>query len=204
MHGIWNLLPKDVPMPTPTLIVIGTSAGGLQALSALLGMLPNDLDAPVCVARHADPSRKSLMPQILSRVGTLTVAPFESGAPLLPGHLFVAPAGHHLLIEHTQVNVLQEWPKHPRDDIDRLFQSAAASYGCRLIAVILTGKLTDGTAGLQSVKHHGGTTIIQDPEEAAFPSMPNSAQARCAIDYCLSLAHIALLLPRLLLDMASH
>ncbi len=190
-------------MPIPTLIVIGTSAGGVNALQTLIGALPHDLDAPVCIARHADPSRESLLPQILRRERTLTVAPFQSGAQLLPGHLFVAPASHQLLIEHAQVRVLQERPQWPRDDIDRLFQSAAASYGCRLIGVILTGRLTDGTEGLQSVKLQGGTTIIQDPEEAAFPSMPRSAQARCAIDYCLPLAHIALLLPRLLVDMIS-
>ena len=192
-------------MPTPPLIVIGTSAGGVSALSPLLGGLPNDLNAPVCIARHADPTRASLLPQILSRVGTLTVAPFQSGAPLLPGHLFVAPAGHHLLIEHTQVRVLQERPKRPRDDIDRLFHSI----GCCLVWLPDHCRDPDREidrwdSGLANRQAAGGTTIIQDPEEAAFPSMPQSAQARCAIDYCLTLAHIVLLLPRLLGDMASH
>src|SRR5512142_1618084 len=124
-HGIWSLFPKEEAMPIPTLIVIGTSAGGVNALQTLIGALPNDLDAPVCIARHADPSRESLLPQILSRLRTLTVDPFGSGAQLLPGQLFVAPAGQQLLIEHTQASVLQEGPKRPRDDIDRLFQSAA-------------------------------------------------------------------------------
>ena len=191
-------------MSNPALIVIGTSAGGVSALITLLGGLPKDLDAPVCIAHHANPTRPSMLPDILSRLGTLTVAPFQSGAQLIPGHLFLAPSGHHLLIEGKQVIVLTRPSQQPRNDIDRLFQSAASSYGSRLIAVVLTGSLTDGTAGLQTVKQHGGITIIQDPEEAAFPSMPRSAQAHCTIDYCLPLAHIALLLPRLIGGVASR
>lgn len=94
---------------------------------------------------------------------------------------------------HTEEIILPR----PRDDIDRLFHSAALSYGHRLIGVVLTGRLHDGTLGMQAVKEHGGVTIIQDPDQAAFPSMPRSAQAQCQIDHCLPLGEIVPLVLRL-------
>ncbi len=185
-------------MSKHALIVIGTSAGGVPALITLVGGLSKELDAPICIARHTEPTRPSKLPDILTRLGTLPAFHPQSGSQLVPGHIFLAPPDHQLLIEGEQVIVVQKPLQQPRDDIDRLFQSAAVSYGSQVIAVILTGRLTDGTRGLQTVKEHCGTTIIQDPEEAAFPSMPRSAQTHCTIDYCLPLGQIAPLLQRLI------
>ena len=184
-------------MSKHTLIVIGTSAGGIPALTILVGGLQKDLDASICVARHADPTRSSVLPDILTRLRTLPASYPQPGTQLTPRHIFLAPSDHQLLIEREQMIVVQEPQQHPRDDIDRLFQSAAIAYGPQVIGIILTGRLTDGTRGLQIVKQHGGTTIIQDPNEATFPSMPHSAQKHCTIDYCLPLAQIAPLLQRL-------
>ncbi len=184
-------------MSDHALIVIGTSAGGVRALVKLVSGLPMELASPICIALHTEPTRPSDLPGILTRIGTLTASHPQSGARLIPGHLFLAPMDSQLLIEGEQILVVQEPLQQPRNDIDRLFASAAASYGSWVIAVLLTGRLADGTRGMQIVKEHGGTTIIQDPDEAAFASMPRSAQAHCAIDYCLPLAQIAPLLQRL-------
>lgn len=190
-------------MSERVLIVIGTSAGGVRALIKLVGGLPKDLDASVCVAFHAEPGRPSMLPDILNRLRTLIASHPQSYAHLIPGHLFLAPTDYQLLIEGEQVIVAHTPSQRPRNDIDRLFQSAATSYDSHVIAVILTGRLTDGTRGMQAVKERGGITIIQDPDDAAFPSMPRSAQVHCAIDYCLPLVQIASLLQRLVENAAS-
>ena len=182
----------------PSLIVIGTSAGGVLALTTLMSGLTKELNAAVCLARHIADHQVSNLPQILDRCQTLAVSSPLTRTVLLPGHVYLTPAGHHLLIEGQQVIVRHQALPVPRDDIDRLFHSAALSYGKRLIAVLLTGQLQDGTQGMQAVKQHGGVTVIQDPDSAAFPSMPRSAQAHCQIDYCLPLREIAPLLLRLI------
>lgn len=156
-----------------------------------------DMNASFCLALHLADDQPSNIPQILNWCGTLHASYPPTGAHLRPGQMFLAPPGHHLLIEGEQVLVIHQALPFPLDDIDRLFHSAALAYGNRLIGVLLTGRLQDGTRGLKAVKEHGGVTVIQDPDSAAFPSMPRHAQEHCQIDYCLPLVQIAPLLQRL-------
>jgi two-component system, chemotaxis family, protein-glutamate methylesterase/glutaminase len=136
--------------------------------------------------------------RVLTRRGRLPASHPASGQQLASRQIFVAPPDHHLSVVGEQVAVTQDPPQRHRPSINLLFESAARSYKTELIGVLLTGMLSDGTLGLQAIKHYGGTTIIQDPEEAAYPSMPKTAQDHCVIDYCLPLAHIAPLLQELI------
>lgn len=179
------------------LIVIGSSAGGIEALITLVGALPQDFVAPICIAQHLPSGEHSTLPAILTRSGKLAACYPPEGMRLQGGVIFLAPPGHNLSLSGECVVVAPAVQQRSSPSIDLLFESAASSYRSRLIGLILTGNLTDGTAGMQAVKHMGGTTIIQDPLEAAFPSMPQSAQDHCAIDYCLALAQIAALLQAL-------
>lgn len=181
----------------PSLIVIGTSAGGVCALRTLMSGFTKEVNAAVCLARHVADDQPSHLPEILNRCETLPVFSPLTEVRLQPGQVYLAPPGYHLLIAGERVIVSHQALPFPRDDIDRLFYSAALSYGKRVIGVLLTGQLHDGTRGMQAVKQHGGATIIQDPDDAAFSSMPRSAQAHCQIDYCLPLVQIAPLLQRL-------
>lgn len=179
------------------LIVIGSSAGGIEALITLVGALPERFVAPICIAQHLPSAKQSTLPAILTRSGRLSVSCPADEVRLQDGVIFLAPPGHNLFMSGECVVVTPALLQRSSPSIDLLFESAASGYGSRLIAIILTGNLTDGTAGMQAVKHMGGTTIIQDPLEAAYPSMPRSAQDHCAIDYCLRLAQIAPLLQAL-------
>jgi two-component system chemotaxis response regulator CheB len=157
------------------LIVIGSSAGGIEALLTLVSGLP----------------------AVLTRQGTLPAAFPADGAALLGGAIYLAPPAHDLTVSGMHIAVTPIRRVRPCPSVDRLFASAARSYGSRAIGVILSGNLSDGTRGWQAVKQAGGTTIIQNPLEAAYPSMPQSAQDQCAIDYCLALTQIAPLLQQL-------
>lgn len=180
------------------LIVIGASAGGVEALKALVGALPPDLPAAVCIVLHLSPHSPSLMPQILSRATALHVLHASDGAPLLPGHIYVAIPDHHLLIEGDRIRVLRG-PKENRHRpaADPLFRSAARWHGNRVIGVVLTGSLDDGTAGLHAIKRHGGLAVVQDPFDALYPSMPLSALKEVAVDHTAPLADLGALLGRL-------
>ena len=184
-------------MAHASLIVIGSSAGGIEALLTLVSGLPRRLDIAICIAQHLPTSLPSHLPAFLTRLGTLPASFPADGTRLLAGAIFLAPPAHDLTVigEHVAVTPAQRVRSCP--SVDRLFASAASSYRSRVIGVILSGLLTDGTRGLQAVKQAGGTTIIQDPLEAAYPSMPQSAQDHCAIDYCLALIRIAPLLQEL-------
>lgn len=179
------------------LIVIGSSAGGVQALITLVSALPKNFATPICIAQHTSPLIPSSLPAILTRLKTLPASHPPDGTRLLGGVIFLAPPAHNLSVSGEHVVVTQALRQQSCPSVNLLFASAASSYGSGVIGVILTGLLTDGTAGLQTVKHAGGTTIIQDPLEAAYPSMPQTAQDHCAIDYCLALAQIAPLLQAL-------
>ena len=184
-------------MGTHTLIVIGCSAGGVEALITLVKDLPENFRAPICIAHHLSPTIPSSLPAILTRLGRLPTFHPPSGAQLKGGAIFLAPPAHNLSVSGEYVVVTQAPLQRPCPSVDLLFESAASNYGSRVIGVILTGLLTDGTLGMQTVKGAGGTTIIQDPQEAAYPSMPQSVRDHCAIDYCLALAQIAPLLQEL-------
>ena len=176
-------------------IVIGASAGGVEALRLLVRDLPADLAAPVAVVLHV--GAQSILPELLAAVGPLPAHHAENGEALQPGTIYVAPPGRHLLV-HDDHLMLRRGAREnlARPAIDPLFRSAAASFGAGTIGVVLTGSLNDGTAGLVAIKHCGGTTIVQEPLEANYPDMPLSALRHVAVDACLPLAGIAAELAR--------
>ena len=161
--------PRDV-------VVIGGSAGAIESLSALVSHLPAELDAAIFVTIHTLPIADGLLPKILNRHGALGAAVGVDGAPILCGRVYVAPPDLHLLIEPGRIR-LSAGPKENghRPAIDPLFCSAARSYEDRVIGVVLSGTLDDGSMGLRVIRQHGGTAIVQDPEEALFPQMPRNA-----------------------------
>ncbi len=154
------------------LVVVGSSAGGIEALSILVGTLPKDFPAPIVLAQHLDPFRPSNLNQILERRSTLPIVVVEDGAKLEPGKVYVVPSNRHVVIHDGHVRLEGDQGNRPRPSVDLLLSSAAQSYGDRLIAVILTGSGSDGAAGAIDVKKAGGTVIIQNPETARYPSMP--------------------------------
>ncbi|PWC52450.1 chemotaxis protein CheB [Azospirillum sp. TSO22-1] len=170
-------------MDCHAIIVVGASAGGLEALEALIGGLPRDLPAVVCVVLHIG-SRHSEAPKILAKAGVLPVAHPADGEAIRCGRIYVAPPDHHLLVEPGRLR-LSRGPREngTRPAADPLFRSAAEAYGSRVIGVVLSGNLNDGTAGCSAVKRRGGTTVVQDPADASFPGMPRSALCNVAIDH---------------------
>jgi two-component system chemotaxis response regulator CheB len=180
------------------LIVIGTSAGGVEALKRLVRDLPDDLPAAVLVVLHVAPEGPSLLPQILTAAGRLPAIHPHDREGLEYGRIYCAPPDMHLIVESGVVRVLRG-PKENRHrpSVDPLFRSAAAIYGPRVIACVLTGCMDDGTAGAISVRRHRGTIIVQDPGDAANPGMPSSVLENAGADYVLPLDEIAPALVRL-------
>jgi two-component system CheB/CheR fusion protein len=156
------------------LVVVGSSAGGVDALSTLVATLPRDFPAPIVIAQHLEPHRPSHLAPILSNRSTLPIQLVTDTAALTPGVIFLVPSNHHVEITDHGVKVIEAGESAPRPSIDHLFESAAESFGEGLIAVILTGTGSDGTAGARQVKALGGTVVIQNPATAAFPEMPQS------------------------------
>lgn len=180
------------------IIVVGTSSGGVEALRELVGDLPADLPAAVFIVVHMPEGVTSVLPKVLNRAGPLEAVHPGNGEPIKRGHIYVAPPGFHLLIERERV-----WLGHgPRENrhrpaVDPLFRTAALAYGPRVVGVILTGARDDGSAGLLAVKRRGGVAVVQDPDEALFSGMPESALRYVEVDHCLSLSEIAPLLARI-------
>ncbi|MBP2297030.1 chemotaxis protein CheB [Azospirillum rugosum] len=176
---------------------MGASAGGIEALEELVAHLPADLPAAVCVVIHIG-SRPSLAPRILAKAGPLPAAHAVDGEAPRPGRIYVAPPDHHLLVEPDRLR-LSRGPREnsTRPAIDPLFRSAAQAYGPRVIGVILSGALNDGTAGFSAIKRLGGTTLVQDPADAMFPGMPQSALSNTAVDHCAPASALGPLLGRL-------
>jgi two-component system, chemotaxis family, protein-glutamate methylesterase/glutaminase len=185
-------------LPGHDIIVVGASAGGVEALMTLVRALPANLPATVCIVLHLPAQSPSMLPSILERAGPLPALQAHDGAPIRHRQIYVAPPDHHLLIERGRLRVIHgPRENRHRPAIDPLFRSAACAYGSRVLGVILTGSLDDGTAGMQAVKQRGGIAIVQDPREALYPSMPRSAIENVAVDYCLPLAEIGPLLAQL-------
>jgi len=182
---------------TRDLIVIGASAGGVEALTYLAGQLPADLPAAVLVVVHVANTSPGLLPRILSRAGPLRALPAVDGAPIVPGYIHVAPPGRHMVVHGGTVR-LAAWPRvnHPRPAIDLLFRSARAC-GPRVVGVVLTGYLDDRTAGLTAIKRAGGVAVVQDPADALIDHMPASALRHVDVDHVVALPEIAPLLARL-------
>ncbi|MDO7877476.1 chemotaxis protein CheB [Hymenobacter sp. ASUV-10] len=181
------------------LIVIGTSAGGMPALVRLIGQLPGSLPAAVLVVQHLAPD--SLGAYLVDRLAhhtTLLCHLAQDGTPIEPGHLYLAPPDHHLLVKDNRLLVTKgPHENHYRPAADALFRSAAVYYGERVIGVVLTGMLHDGTAGLDFIKRCGGRAVVQDPHDAEFDSMPQSAIRHVAVDYTVPLDAMGALLQQL-------
>jgi two-component system, chemotaxis family, protein-glutamate methylesterase/glutaminase len=175
------------------LVVIGASAGGVEALMKVAGALPRDFAAPVVIVLHIGAEGPSVLPQILARSGPLPVQEACDGELLQPGTIYTAIPDHHVLVDEDKTLRLVKGPRENRHRpaIDPLFRSAALAFRSRCIGVILTGTLDDGTAGMLAVKKGGGVAIVQDPADATYPSMPQSVLDFVKVDYVLPLAGIA-------------
>jgi two-component system chemotaxis response regulator CheB len=158
------------------IVLIGASAGGLEAIREILAGMPRDLDAAILIVLHTASRTGSFLPRVFERAGPLPVCHPQDGEAIERGRVYVAPPGFHMIVEGARLRVVQGPRENlQRPAIDPLFRSAAAAYGPRVVGVILTGMLDDGTAGLMVVRAAGGETVVQDPQTALFPSMPRSA-----------------------------
>lgn len=182
-------------MPGHDLIVIGASAGGVEALIQLVRGLPSDLPAAICVVLHVPAHGSSVLPTILSRAKTLPACHAEDGQELKHGHIYVAPPDHHLLVRGHRLRLSRGATENgARPAVDPLFRSAARSRGACVIGVVLSGSLDDGTAGLMVIKAHKGLAVVQDPNDALYPGMPQSAVEHVEVDCVAPVAQIAALL----------
>jgi two-component system chemotaxis response regulator CheB len=182
-------------MAIQRVVVIGASSGGIEAMKTIARSLPADFPAPVCVVIHTAADSIGMLGGILDRAGPLPAKMAVTGDRLQPGHIYVAPPDHHLLIEPGVLR-LTRGPKENRfrPAVDPLFRSVAQVYGPSAVGVVLTGHLDDGTAGLWTIKQLGGVAIVQDPADAMFPEMPSSAVRHVNVDYSVPLADLAPLL----------
>jgi two-component system chemotaxis response regulator CheB len=173
-----------VSMAERDIIVVGGSAGGVEATRALVRGLPHDLAAAVFVVIHVPAYGPSSLPAVLQSAGPLEARHACDGETIRSGRIYVAPPDHHLLVETGQV-VVRRGPKENRfrPSIDALFRSAAYVYGPRVIGVLLSGVLDDGVSGLWTIKRLGGVTVVQEPASAAHPEMPRSAIEQVGIDH---------------------
>jgi two-component system chemotaxis response regulator CheB len=176
---------------TRDIVVIGGSLGGLEALRALIAGLPADFPAAILVVLHISPHTPSQLHLVLQSISALPVAPAVDGEPVVPGRIYVASSDRHLMIEHDHIR-LTRGPResHSRPSIDVLFRSAAYNYGPRVIGIVLSGALDDGTAGLWAIKDRGGRALVQAPAEAINSSMPQSALNHVRVDAALLIAEM--------------
>src|SRR3954453_3600074 len=177
------------------IVVMGASAGGVETLAELAAGLPPEFPAAVFVVLHLLPTAHSVLPDILDRAGPLPAGVAQSGDEIDRGRIYVAPPDRHLLLVPDGVR-LTRGPREngPRPALDPLFRSAARVYRQRVVAVVLSGSLDDGTAGLRLVKRMGGTTVAQEPTDALYPSMPASAVTNGAADLVAPVRDIPALL----------
>jgi two-component system, chemotaxis family, protein-glutamate methylesterase/glutaminase len=190
-------------MPDHGIVVVGASAGGVEALTDLTASLPGDLPAAVFVVLHLPATGTSALPEILRRHGPLPAAHVKDGEPIQPGRVYVAPPDHHVLLRTGHVH-LSRGPRENghRPAIDPLFRSAAREYATRVIGLVLSGALDDGTAGLLAIKSRGGTAVVQDPADALYPGMPGNALEHAQVDHVAAAASMGKLLARLITDLA--
>lgn len=175
------------------IVAIAASAGGVTALSRVLGGLPQDFPVPVVVVEHLDPRHRTVIAEVLGRRAKLPTRLASQGERAEPGTIYIAPPDHHLLLgEDGTLTLSSSALVHfVRPSADLLFESVAGSYGPRAIACVLTGTGSDGAMGASAVKSRGGTVIAEDPELAEFRGMPDAVVATGAADYILPLDEIA-------------
>jgi two-component system, chemotaxis family, protein-glutamate methylesterase/glutaminase len=184
----------------PPVIAIGASTGGLAALRVIVAGLPAALPAVVCVVQHID-GHESRLPSLLDAAGPLPAAEAKDGDPIKSGRIYVAPPDHHLIVTPGELRLI----RGPRENFvrpaaDPLLRSAAEVLGRRAIGVILTGQLSDGAAGLYEIKRRGGVAVVQDPNEAEAPGMPQAALRCVDVDHCVGVASM----PQLLSELAKR
>ena len=173
--------------------VIGASAGGVTALQALVTALPDYMDATLFVVVHRTAcANADGLVRVLRPLTHLFVSSAVDGGRIQRGHIYVAPGDSNLVLDGDRMRLQPGLPSSPtRSGIDTMFRSAAACYGGRVVAVLLSGTLDDGTSGLWDVHDQGGVTIVQEPSEARFPGMPLSAITNAPVHHCLRTAEIA-------------
>lgn len=186
-------------VPPIEAVVIGTSAGGLAALGALVDGLDSSFRLPLLVVQHVPDSGSTRLAEIFARKTVLRVKEADEKEPVVGSTLYFAAPGYHLLVEQDlSLSLSQDEPVHfSRPSIDVLFESAADAWGPRVAGILLTGASEDGAAGLAAIQQAGGLTVVQDPDEAEIPTMPLAALQRIAPDYILPLRDIHRLLREL-------
>lgn len=183
------------------IVVVGTSAGGLEALDELVSQLPKDLPASIFIVQHMAPQNSGVaLLRRLDRNKAFHCKMAEDGESFQTGRIYIAPADHHLLVKKTTLLVTKGARENRyRPAVDPLFRSAAVTHGPKVIGVVLTGMLDDGTAGLIAIKKCGGVTVVQDPKDAAYPEMPQSALNNSHVDHCIPISQMGNLLEKLAL-----
>jgi len=191
-------------MPTKDIVAIGASAGGVEAFQRLCASLPADFPASLFVTQHLSASAKSVLPQLLDRAGPLPASSPRDGDRIERGRIYVAAPDRHMLLREGKI-LMRRGPNEnrTRPAVNALFRSAAIAYGGRVIGVVLTGLLDDGTDGLIAITAAGGTSVVQDPDDAEWPSMPRNALKRDHVDYAVPLAQLGDLLSRLVREEAN-
>lgn len=172
-------------------VAIGASAGGVEALHSLVGVLPSKLPVAVLIVQHLDPRHKSVLAFLLGRRARVPVKQAAHDEPIRPGTIYIAPPDMHLLVANGRIELSHSKLVHfTRPSIDLLFESVAGAYGERAIGIILTGSGIDGATGVRAIKGMGGTTMAQDPGTVAHSGMPHAAHATGCVDYTLPLDEI--------------
>lgn len=177
----------------PAIIVIGASLGGLMALEELLGDLDAEMNVPIAIVQHRCKNEgENLLAALLQKHTSLVVVEAKDKDELLEGTVFIAPSDFHLLVERGRFKLSESPPVHyARPSVDRLFESAAQSYGSAVLGIVLTGGNTDGAAGSRTIKESGGTVIVQDLDECEDAHMPKATLAATSVDRILKLREIA-------------
>ncbi len=185
-------------MPARDIVVVGASAGGIEALLQLVQGLPAGLPASLFITCHMSAEHVSALPEVLSRKGRLLAKYPHDGEEVRPGQIYVAPQDRHLTLEPGVIRV-RRGPRehHFRPAIDPLFRTAARAYGSRVVGVLLSGALADGVAGLLAIRNAGGLRVLQDPDDALFPALPRHAREVAGADYVVPAREMAALLVRL-------
>src|SRR5262249_14004859 len=189
---------EDGTMQGHDIIVIGASVGGVEALSNLVAQFPEDLPATIFVVQHVIPTGTGHLAQILNRAGPLPATMAQDCESFEPGHIYVAPPDHHLLVKQGCLRVTRGLRENRvRPAIDPLFRSAAVAYGARVVGVVLSGLQNDGTSELLAIKRCCGIAMVQYPDDALYPDMPLSGLEHVEADYCLPVMKMGAVLYRL-------